>query len=307
MELKIEITKKNVKQIARILPLLFGEEEEIVDEMSIRATAKYEEKTKGIQRYLSVPGDIKNLKPGNINTGEHGKKVGSWGQFNSYFPIKAVLRIIANLMIEKKVNSVDLNDIVNLCKAEFKKEELKKYRGFPISEKPSSIGRLVWHFITTGYEMGLINIEGGHGTGIPLNDWVGTSISISKEGYEFAVLPNKIFDMKEDTQILTPEEKTWLVGFLKRIDRMGYKEYTFLSEIYNVLKKGENIKHWLEENKNFYNYVKSWSRKCDSPEDLRKQVSNLAVMFSSSKIAILRELGVVRNKRNDYTVISDLD
>jgi len=306
MELRIKITKKNVKQIAKILPLLLEEniEEERISEVDIDYSTF--EKHYNNYRYLSIPKEMKGLNPGEIIITDETKAVGSWGQFNSYFPIKAVLRVIANLMIKNQSVTVDLNDIVILCRKEFKKANLTKYRGFPISEKPSSTGRLVWHFITTAHMMGLVVIDGGNRKSIPLNDWVGVAISISKEGFEFAVLPNRILDMREDVQILTIEEKNWLLDYLKKIDKMGYKEYTFLSRVYGVLKKREDVKSWLEEDIEFGDYVKGWSRKSNIEVELRKQISNLAIVFSSSKIAILRELGVISNKRGDYTVISDI-
>lgn len=56
----------------------------------------------------------------------------------------------------------------------------------------------------------------------------------------------------------------------------------------------------------FISYVKSWSRKTKQKRELKKQLANVAAMFAQSEIALLRELGVISNKRNNYTVIGTL-
>ncbi len=308
MELKIRITPKNVQQIAKLLPLLVAEEGEELD-LDEKLEAHGPEESVEMEEdtgCFAIPSRIEGLDSGKAIVDEQTNAVGSWGQFNSYFPIKALLRAIANLMIVQESDSVDLNEVVNLCRDEFKRRGFSKYRGFPNSDKPSSIGRFVWHFISTAHEMGLINVEGIDEGDIPLYDWVGTAVSITKEGYDFAVIRNGILDDNKDVQILTAKERDWILRFLKRIDKQGHKEFSFISRLYQSLKDGKDPKASLEGDEDFKDYIRTWSRKTESPRALNKQISNVATTFASSKIAILRELGVVSNKRGDYSVISNL-
>jgi hypothetical protein len=100
------------------------------------------------------------------------------------------------------------------------------------------------------------------------------------------------------------------LSYLKKIDGQGYKEYTILSNVFEFIKEGHNGKDdlwtWFQNNPSFVDYIKVWSRKVDDPKAFKAQVENLAPTFSAGKLALLREMGVIRNKRNDYTVIGEL-
>ena len=41
-------------------------------------------------------------------------------------------------------------------------------------------------------------------------------------------------------------------------------------------------------------------------EVFEKQLGNYSKSYAASKISLLRELGAIRNKRNDYTIIGEI-
>ena len=142
-------------------------------------------------------------------------------------------------------------------------------------------------------------------------EWKNILIRPTKEGLEFARLKNNVFDLgKYDEQVLTKEESAWLIGHLKEIGSKGFREYDTLLKVLNFIKEGNNgnkdLWNWFAKNNDFVSYVSEWSAKNDNPKAFNKQLSNLAQTFGSGKISLLRELGVIKNKRNDYTVIGDL-
>jgi len=265
---------------------------------------------KGIN-YLSIPSDLKlkSIKP---TVNEETKAVGSWGMFNSFFPGKAVLRILANMLNEKKVKFIILNDLIKKTSDVFQINNLSKLRGFPNEPRSaSSMGRLVYHFIKTFNQMGFFEVKSKEKSdGEVWNEpWTNIEITLTKEGLEFSKLRSKVFDEQEPNQILTLEEKKWLLGYLKSIDK-DYKEFSMLKAVFEFIKEGHNGKDelwkWFTKNENFLNYVKTWSRKSKDAEAFEKQIENLAPTFAAGKIALLRELGVIKNKRNDYTIIGEL-
>jgi len=320
MELRIEITKENKQKIFSLINAFLEGEAEVKPSFSmVRAQARHD--------YLSIPDDIEGLENGNVmkyGTGEDRKLqlVGTWGQFNSFFPIKAALRILANLMSESKKESINLREFVFRCTDIFRKvnihnKKLSKYRGFPLRRKDSAIGRFVWHFLIPAQEMGLIKIaksslERARYEGLPYssNDWNRVYVTITREGLEFARLTNPLFDGEDMEQVLGEDERKWMINFLKKIDKDGFREYSLLKDVFDFLTEGHDGKgelwSWFENDQRFMNYVKSWSRKSGEPRKLKKQVANLARTFSASKIALLRELRIIRNKRGDYTLINEL-
>jgi len=321
MELKIKITPENKDKVFQLISeLLESETEGIID---IGVLQPGEIKTTQppqflAQDYLKIPKEVSGLENGHITEdNEQARRVGTWGQFNSFFPVKAALRILANLMEERNVDSIKLDEFVGICIDLFRKKKLEAYRGFPSSNKDTAVGRFVWHFLTPAQEMGLIKVKESNleYDWIPnsQNDWGEVSITLTRQGLEFAMLKNNLFDSPSPRQILTEEEKEWIVEFLKRIDDEGYKEYSLLKDVFEFLKQGHNGKddlwNWFEKDQRFIDYVKSWSRKArlGREEDVQKQIRNLAMTFSASKVALLRELGVVNNRRNDYTIMGELE
>lgn|GEM_PF-1377442 len=312
IELRIKITRENAEKIAQLIKELVQLEGEGLIVTGAEVAGAQEERwsraeglafTKPLPDYLSPPPELAGLKSGHpyLETSA-AKHVGTWGQFNSFTPIKAVLRILCHTVSEKGGEAVNLQELVDRSREIFKTAGLARYRGFPSSNKDSAVGRLVWHFITPAHEMGLVRIEGAKE--IPARGWGKVMISPTKEGLEFAGLKNHIFDERGTKQVLSDAEREWMLGHLKKMDAEGYKEYSFLLEVFGELKKGNtDIASWLENNRRFINYVKSWSRKAGEEKKLKKQLANVATMFAQSKIALLRELGVISDKRNDYTVI----
>lgn len=262
--------------------------------------------------FLEIP-PVMDLKPAVIVVNKETAAVGSWGMFNSFFPGKASLRVLAHMMDNANTEFIILQDLIDKIKEILLQAGYNKLRGFPNNpEKENSIGRLVNHFIRTYTNMGLFNIrvKTGNNKNVWNNKWSEIEITLSKEGLEFARLHNRIFDYKESFQTLTKEEKEWMIAYLKRIDKEGYKEYTMLKNIFEFLKEGHNGKDdlwdWFQNNEVFRNYIKWWSRKKDDSEALENQIKNLSMTFAVGKIALLRELGIVNNKRNDYTIVEDL-
>lgn len=306
MELRVKITRDNVDKVARLMKELIYLESGEVTVTGVKAEAATLNLTKPLPNYLAPPPDLTNLKSGNPYLKTPGAEhVGTWGQFNSFFPVKAVLRILSHLVSENGGKAANLQDLVNRSKAVFELAGLRHYRGFPSSRKESAVGRLVWHFITPAHEMGLIKIEGEDE--VPVRGWGKVHVVPTKEGLEFARLKNLIFDEQDTKQLLSDAEREWVLGHLKKIDAKGYKEYSFLKEIFDELKKGNaDIASWLKNNQRFINYVKSWSRKAEDEKKFKKQVANVAGTFVQSKIALLRELGVISDKRNDYSILRNL-
>lgn len=262
--------------------------------------------------YLAPPGHMK-LKDGRIDSDDETEVVGSWGMFNSFFPGKAVSRILGNMQNENKSDSIILKDLIEKSKQVFQVRELTKFRGFPNNiEKENAVGRLVYHFLQTFQYMGLLSVTAKDKS---VDDvwgelWTDIEISLTKQGLEFAQIKNKVFDENEPVQVLTVEEKEWLLDYLKAIDKKGYKEFSMLKDVFDFLKQGHNGKDdlwaWFAQNKSFVEYLREGSRKSDDPKAFKKQVENLSTMFAASKIALLRELGMIRNRRNDYTIIGEL-
>jgi hypothetical protein len=263
------------------------------------------------KNYLSMPINIK--LPLETTKSVATSSIGAWGMFNSFFPGKTLLRILAHLLIENKSNSISLKELVSKATEIIKKNNLNQFRGFPNHpDQENSISRLVYHFIKPFSEMGLFIVKSKDGSlgEIWGESWNNIEISLSKEGFEFAKLKNNLLDENERVQILTSEERQWLIHYLQKIDRMGYKEYSILSEVFSFIKQGHNGKedlwNWFSNYNIFRNSVKEWSRKSDDKEAFNKQLENLSSTFAASKIALLREMGVIKNKRNDYTLVGEL-
>jgi hypothetical protein len=269
-------------------------------------------------KYLAIPNNLE-LEPGELTIDDEIKSVGSWGMFNSFFPGKAVLRILANMLDKEKTKTVTLDALTKKTSETVEIYNLSKLRGFPKDpDNNNSIGRLVYHFIRTFTEMGFFTVKPKEETKKNVWDepWNNIEITLTKEGLEFAKIRNKIFDNSDfsqtsmEFQILTKEEKQWLTDYLKKIDEEGYKEYSILKNVFEFIKQGHNGKgelwNWFETNPAFVDYVKQWSRKTENPEDFGKQIKNLSTTFAAGKLALLRELGIISNKRNDYTIVGEI-
>lgn len=328
--MRIDLTQENIEDIAAILKYLLQSKAYGVIEINIPQTQSQGIHQKPVgkkseQREISankLPGILE--KPPSISGLEHGRpylnektqKIGTWGMFNTYMSGKAVLRVIANLMKDKNQSSISLKEIMDVSIKAFKEYGLSRFRGFPSTSKSTSVERLVSHFLTSMHEMGFIRItESRDGIEnleyIPSDKWESIYLTITKEGLEFATLENSILDKAEPIQTLTDEERQWLFDWLKTLDDKGFKEYSFIKSLYEYLKTGNRNKNdilsWFEKNSMFEDYIKSWSRKWKrgDMEGYKKQLANLCTTFMSSKIALLREFGLVSQKRNNYSIVGD--
>jgi hypothetical protein len=308
IELRVRIDRENAEKVIQLIRELVGSDDAIVT--SVEKSETPTTAALGVVRppleYLTPPPALGELVSGKLVLTESAKYIGTWGQFNSFFPLKAVLRVLAHLTDENKQDKTSLQVLVDRSISAFKVAGLHKFRGFPKKyKKESSIGRLVWHFITTAYQTGLIGIRGD--AGIPAHGWDNVFVSITKEGFEFCQLENRVLDWKAHEQVLTDAEKNWVVKYLKKIDSEGFKEYSLLKAVFQELKKNNtHISEWLEHSESFRTYVKSWSRKKEDTVEFAKQMRTVAIMFAQSKIALLRELGVVSNRRDDYSITGSL-
>lgn len=324
MDLKITITKKNKEKVFQIIAALLEEEAngtiEIGNNKKQIQSLIPSEIENSEKDYLKIPNlqnNLEHAKPNFYINDDRPQRVGTWGQVNSFFSIKAALRVLANYLEKKDVDSINLNIFVEICIKLFKENGLNIYRGFPSTEKDTAIGRFVWHFLTAAHEMGLIIIKESmldyDGMPSSLHDLEDVKIGITQEGLEFARLKNNILDGISNKQVLTQEEKYWMVSFLKKIDSEGYKEYSLLKDVFEFIKQGNNGKNdlcnWFENDQRFIEFIKSWSRKAESgkAEELKNQIKNLATTYSAAKVAFLRELGIIRNKRNNYDIIGELE
>jgi len=265
----------------------------------------------GKVNYLAIPPELK-LKSGSIISDKETETWGSWLMFNDFFAPKFLARVLAWKLFEKKTETVVLKEFMISIIQIIRDNELTSLKGFPDLEKDRDGNRLVNHFLKTTTNMGLFEVKpvSGKNKDVWTEKWDNIFVSLTKEGLKFAQLSNTVFDEHKKEQILTTEEKEWLVDYLKQIDRSGYKEYSVLKEVYDFLKAGhngnKNLWAWFEKNEKFRDYIKYRSERAKKdPEIFQKQLHNYARSFASAKISLLREFGVVKNKRNDYTILGE--
>ena len=265
----------------------------------------------GKVNYLAIPPELK-LRSGSVISNQETETWGSWLMFNDFFAPKFLARVLAWKLSEKKTETVVLKEFMANVIQIIRDHELTSLKGFPDLEKDRDGNRLVNHFLKTATNMGLFEVKAVSGKvkDVWTEKWGNLFISLTKEGLEFARLRNTVFDDHKKEQILTAEEKEWLVDYLKQIDRSGYKEYSVLKEVYNHLKAGHNgnkdLWSWFEKNEKFRDYIKQRSEKAKKdPKIFQKQLHNYARSFASAKISLLREFGVVKDKRNDYTILGE--
>lgn len=315
MEVQIKVTEENKEKIIALINAYFNDIS-IPDEND---TKKSRQDFSG--DYLSIPPKIgkltvNNVTPDSFQDLTRANSVGTWGQFNSFFPSKAALRILANKLNEAEIDSLVFGEFVDDCiyifnKTQVAKKKLTRYRGFPRRKKDTAIGRFVWHFLVTAIDMGFFTVNSDEKR-IPSssNDWYNISISLTQDGLEYARFPNPFFDSKKPNQVLSESESIWMLEYLNKLDKIGFKEYSLLMDVYDFLKDGNNGKKdlwgWFENDKRFIAYVKSWSRKINNQIEFNQQISNLAKTYAASKIALLRELLLINNKRGEYNIIKTI-
>lgn len=299
MEIKVLITKQNKEKVLKLI-------DELVEcEAEATAVASNQKEILSSIEPSQSASLIKEIPKGEgINVAEvevQQKKFGSWGMFNSYVPGKAALRVLLHLMDKNDGKPVKYSDLVDECVVEFWKAGLR-YRGFPKKTSESAKGRLAMHIIWPFYEMGLIRVFKEEGN---------QTVAITRDGLEFAHLPNPLLDQGAKEKGLSSEEREWLLAHLKKIDEKGYKELTVFEDLVAFLSKRDrsfgDIVNYLQANKEFESWTRQGSRYKDNPKAFARQLHNISTTFASGKIALLRELGVLSTSRATYQVLRNLE
>lgn len=266
----------------------------------------------GKRDYLSIPTELK-LVPGTPIIDSENRRVGSWGMFNDFFSGKAVCRTLAHIMDEEKKDYITLKDLIDKFKLVIVENKLQSLKGFPSDvNMDSAVNRLVYHFISTYNKMGLLHLKTVNGKDKIWDEkWDKILVTLTRDGLEFSKIRNKIFDDNDrSSQVLTKEESVWMINHLKSLDKKGYGEYRILVQVYSFLKRGNNGKNdlwaWFAQNNDMIDSVRAWSKKKSDQKAFKKQIQNLSQTFASGKLSLLRELGLVRDKRNDYTIVGDI-
>ncbi len=346
MEIKIEITPGNKTKVLKLISELVDAESSSFGAMSVPSDRQNEkrqliyEESKNVAKipryslgnlisdeskdYLtsskppedydisgnpdSFPSEY--LKPAKVGS----STVGTWYMFNSFFVAKAVLRVLENLLLERE-NEVQVRQLLETFYVSSKNRKLLSYRGFPKEkESPkhdlSSISKIRSFVIVPLESMGLVVIEP--------TDNKQERIFLTKSGLEFASLKNPILDSK-GKELLSKDEISFLISHLKRIDEMGYKEYTLLNEFVSFLEESssskavsyDSIVQWFSNNVKVVDWIYEGSRsqktgQSKDSEFFREQLRKATTAFASGKIALLRELKVVSDKRGDYSIVGRL-
>lgn len=303
MEIKIVITKQNKERILGLIDQLVEcEAEGIKAESAGRniPSLSTEVEISESPNFLTERPRVRNLAFAEPEITD--RKFGSWGMFNSYVPGKAALRVLINLLSQNSGKAVKFSELIDACITYFSRFGLYRYRGFPKKTSESARTRLAAHLIMPYHEMGLIRVYGN------AKD---SDVTITKDGLDFADLKNPLLDEDDKTKSLSKEESMWLKNHLKKIDRLGYKEFSLLRDLTHFLAKGEpqfeRIAGWFKENQSFVDWLRSGSRHRDNPKAFLRQLQNVSRTFASGKIALLRELGVVSSARATYNVLQNLE
>jgi len=299
MEIKIVITKQNKERVLKLIDQLVEcEAEGIAKEPKERAVFEFPEVSISPNSFRNLP-EIENIKFAESEIAQ--SMFGTWGMFNSYVPGKAALRVLCSLII-KSEKPVRFSDLVDECIVYFSRSELYKYRGFPKKAGESARGRLATHLILPYHEMGLMKISG---------DRKDLHVMITQEGFTFAKLRNPLLDEGDKSKFLSEEEAAWLINHLKRIDKLGYREFSILNDLVNFLGGADrrfiDIVNWFKSNQKFVDWLRTGSRHKDDPKAFSSQLHNVGRTFATGKIALLRELGILTASRAKYHVLRSLE
>jgi len=316
MKIEINITKDNKDRILKLLDELVDAESSTSEEAGkIRINESKEghraekEEYKGYARYMNKPSGYidKLLAPASIESSEFG--LGKNFLFNSFFAAKAMLRVIANLTKEEQ-KSPEQSKVLEIFNKAAIALGLHAYNGFPKERKEkhegSKINKPLYGILIPLSQMGMLK----------LND---NNISLTKNGLEFSMLTNPKLDNNKD-ELLSEEEINYLIGYLKEIDMHGYKEYTFLKRIVDFIKEKsaygktpvyQDLVDFIKRDERFVDYVyktSKFSKNGLSKEshDFLNKLQRTAQAVVASRIALLRELRVIEDKRNSYRIIKNV-
>jgi hypothetical protein len=326
IDVRMEITKENRDEIfALIDKLLIIQPSSSTTPISIAEPIgtrtkieQIEDSKAGLTDILSAPPIRQKLASAKPNIGHYASRadlIGSQVLFNSFYPIKAACRMIGNFTASQREEECRLDRFVSNSITCFSKRGLEALRGFPSSNKSSAYGRYVLHFLNTACEMGILYYEqADQKEQMPtsLLEWDHYRIALTNEGLTFAAMDNNVFDHGSKTQVFSEGERNWLLDYLKKIESQNYREYSILREVYQFLKEGHDgkndLRKWFLTNTRFNRFADTWSKQENMDETTRlKQMTNLAASISGSKIALLRELGLISNRRNDYRIMGDFE
>ena len=297
-----------IKEESRFVPL----KTILVNETINNSLDSNNEKSKEKKNFIGVPPLLK-LDSGKVISDKETRIWGPWLMFNDFFAPKFLTRVLAWKMHYENSDYINLKDLMEDSIELIKKYKLSNLKGFPNLDKDPKGSRLVYHFLGTFVKMGLVEIKAinSKAKDVWKEKWNKIKVALTKEGLEFARLSNPLFDEGKEEQVLSSNEIQWLINYLKKIDKENYKEYSVLKEVFDFLKSGKNgnkdLWEWFEKEQKFQAYIKRRSvRARNDPTIYKKQLKNYARTFASAKISLLRELGIIKNKRNDYTIIGKL-
>ena len=229
------------------------------------------------------------------------RPLGAWAMFNSFLPGKATLRILAHTLAERKAEHIPFGELIERSSQSFGPRGLGAFRGFPRSKKASSIPRFANHLVLPLGEMGMLSVRTTEGV---------QEVGITKSGLQFSLLQNSVLDRRFNTEELSETERRWIIEHLKMIDQQGFKEYSALSSILSYIRTNnperQQLVQWLATRPDFRESVKSTSKYSREQSKFNRQLHNIANTYMSSKVALLRELGILDNTRGVYSVKSEM-
>jgi hypothetical protein len=317
VEIKININKDNKDKILKLLNELVEAETGSSSESSTQTKESEESNQKkvneddykGYAKYFDKPVEYTAellLQP-SVTSHEFG--LGTTFLFNSFFAAKAMLRAIANLTNEKK-EPASVEDVLQVFYKAAKARDLQKIKGFPKERSKqrhegSNENRPLYSIILPLSELGLLSKE---------ND----KVYLTKAGLELAQLDNPKLDENKES-LLSEKEIEFITDYLKQIDAQGYKEYSVLKGFVNYIKEMQqhgkmpsyqDLTKYFYSNQGFVDFLYKNSKfgKRGIPKethDFNNWVKRESRAIASSKISILRELGVLENKRNSYKILKN--
>lgn len=307
MEIKINITQYNKERVLDLISELVDNEYDKNAGADLQTISSALKQSVGLGLGVPENFDSKLLTKPKLEESE----VGSWFMFNSFFAGKALLRILANLINKEQISSVSTDTLVQVGSDAFKKAGLSKYRGFPKEKKhhkyeKSNIDKLKYFILKPFADMGLIVIN---------SDDTHNQVSLTKPGLDFVMLDNPILDEHKQSPSLSEAEQRFILGYIKSIDSK-YKEYSTLKETVDFIKTKKNISYpeivdFFVKNEKIANYLYNGSRaqkenKSKDDKNFKIYLSHAAYSFASSRIALLRELGILSDKRGEYKIVSEV-
>ncbi len=316
MEIKINIDKYNKDKIFKLLDALVEAEatntdqsrqpRKEVEESKNKATNEevYKSYAKYFDKPVSYPKEL--LLESKIQPSKFG--LGTNFLFNSFFSAKAMLRIIANLINEKKAPA-DIKETLKTFFGATKARGLQDAKGFPKEREQKHEGsaenRPLYSIIFPLSKLGFLRIDD-------------KKIYLTKAGLDLAMLNNPKLDQNSD-KLLSEEEISFIINYLKQIDKEGYKEYTLLKNFLDYIKEKQlhskainyqDLTRYFSTSQEFIDYLYENSKfgKKNLPKeshDFVNRVKRESQAIASSKISILRELGILESRRNSYSILKN--